>query len=229
MTRWTRCGSRRSPGRPTTTSRSAIPGRRPRRLEEALALWRGDPLAEFAGEPWAGPVAGRLTEAYDLALEDRVDAWLTLGRHAQAASELEGMVQARPLRERRWEQLVVAAYRSSRQADALRAYQRCRAVLRDELGLEPGPGLRRLEAAVLAQDPALDWRSAGSAPAVVAHSFGPAIAPPRPASPSPAPAEHGPRRGSLGSGPVVLGRDAELARLADRLRLAGPAAVARWC
>jgi DNA-binding SARP family transcriptional activator len=197
------------------------PGTAAARLEEALALWHGDPLAEFAGEPWVVPVAVRFAEAHDLALEDRVDAWLALGRHAQAASELEAMVQARPLRERRWEQLVVAAYRSGRQADALRAYQRCRTVLGDELGLEPGPGLRRLEAAVLAQDPALDWRSEGPAPAVAAHSFGPSIAPSRPDRPSPAPAEHGPRPASLVPGPVVLGRDAELARLGDRLRLAG--------
>jgi DNA-binding SARP family transcriptional activator len=130
-------------------------------LEEALKLWHGDPLAEFAGEPWAVPAAARLTEAHDLALEDRAGAWLLLGRHARAASELEAMVQDRPLRERRWEQLIVAAYRSGRQADALRAYQRCRTVLGDELGLEPGPGLRRLEKAVLAQDPALDWEPAG--------------------------------------------------------------------
>ena len=190
-------------------------------LDEALALWHGDPLAEFAGEPWAVPVAARLTEAHDLALEDRVDAWLTLGQHAQAASELEAMVQARPLRERRWEQLIVVAYRSGRQADALRSYQRCRTILADELGLEPGPGLRRLEAAVLAQDPSLDWRPASPAPA----------APPSVAAP-PADSGTGPPApvsglagdlvpGALVPGPVVLGRDAELARLGDRLRLAG--------
>jgi hypothetical protein len=82
---------------------------------------------------------------------------------------------------------------------------------------------------VLAQDPALDWRSAGAVPGGDAHSFGPSIAPSRPDSPSPAPAEHGPRPGSLVPGPVVLGREAELARLGARLRLAGPATVARWC
>ena len=128
------------------------------RLDDALALWRGEPLAEFAAEPWAVPAVTRLTETYDLAAEDRAGAWLALGRHAEAATELEAMVAARPLRERRWEQLIVATYRSGRQADALRAYQRCRTVLADELGLEPGPELRRLEAAVLAQDPALEWQ-----------------------------------------------------------------------
>ena len=127
-------------------------------LEKALTLWRGDPLAEFAGEPWAVPTVARLTEAHDLAAEDRIDAWLALGRHAEAAAELEAMVEARPLRERRWAQLVVATYRCGRQADALRAYQRCRTVLAGELGLEPGPELRRLEAAVLAQDPQLGWQ-----------------------------------------------------------------------
>src|SRR5215831_18917145 len=127
-------------------------------LEDALALWRGNPLAEFAGESWAVPTIARLTEAHDPATEDRIDAWLALGRHAQAAAELEAMVEARPLRERRWGQLIVATYRCGRQADALRAYQRCRTVLADELGLEPGPELRRLEAAVLAQDPSLGWQ-----------------------------------------------------------------------
>ena len=70
----------------------ARPGVAAAGLADALALWRGDPLAEFAAEPWAVPVAARLTEAYDLAGEDRIDAWLALGRHAQAAAELEAMV-----------------------------------------------------------------------------------------------------------------------------------------
>jgi DNA-binding SARP family transcriptional activator len=126
------------------------------RLEDALRLWRGQPLTGFESEPWAVAPAARLTDARDTALEDRMDAWLVLNRHTRAASELEEMVQERPLRERRWAQLILATYRSGRQADALRAYQRCRVVLGDELGIEPGPELRRLEAAVLAQDPSLD-------------------------------------------------------------------------
>ena len=129
-------------------------------LDVALGTWRGEALAEFANERWAVPVAARLGEARDVALEDRIDAWLALGRHSQAVSELEEMVQARPLRERRWGQLIVANYRSGRQADALRAYQRCRSVLSEDLGIEPGPELRRLESAVLAQDPALEWKAA---------------------------------------------------------------------
>ena len=108
------------------------------------------------------PVAARLAEAHDLAAEDRIDAWLALGRHAQAAAELEAMVAACPLRERRWAQLIIASYRCGKQADALRAYQRGRAVLADELGLEPGPELRRLETAVLTQDSSLDWPSAAA-------------------------------------------------------------------
>ena len=174
-------------------------------LEDALALWHGDPLAEFGGQPWATAAAERLTQAHDLAVEDRVDAWLALGRHAQAAAELETMVAVSPLRERRWGQLMVAAYRCGRQADALRAYLRCRAVLAGELGLEPGPGLRRLEAAVLAQDPSLDWQPDAAAGAATAP------APPMPAGAQPA---GEPAAASL------VGRDPELAHLRSRLRQA---------
>jgi DNA-binding SARP family transcriptional activator len=131
-------------------------------LADALALWRGGPLAEFAAEPWAVPAVTRLTEAHDLVAEDRVEAWLAQGGHAQAAAELEAMVAARPMRERRWGQLILATYRCGRQADALRAYQRCRTVLVGELGLEPGPELR-LEGAVLAQDASLDWHPVAAA------------------------------------------------------------------
>jgi DNA-binding SARP family transcriptional activator len=175
-------------------------------LADALELWRGDPLPEFAGEPWAVPAAARLAEAHDLAAEDRVDAWLALGRHAQAVTELEAMVQARPLRERRWAQLVIAAYRSGRQADALRAYQRCRAVLADELGLAPGPELRRLETAVLGQDPSLDWHPPAAA------SAGPGRAAPEPSS----------ERSAAGqaAAATLVGRERELAHLHARLRQA---------
>ncbi len=151
------------------------------RLDEALQLWHGQPLAELESAPWTVATAARLIEARDSALEDRIDAWLALGRHSRATSELEEMVRERPLRERRWAQLILATYRSGQQADALRAYQRCRAVLNDELGIEPGPDLRRLEAAVLAQDPSLD--SNPGAPPVVAFTHRPAptsdiVAPP---------------------------------------------------
>jgi DNA-binding SARP family transcriptional activator len=184
------------------------------RLEDAFALWHGDPLAEFADEPWAVPAVARLTEAHDLATEDRIGAWLALGRHAEAVAELEAMVEARPLRERRWGQLIVATYRCGRQADALRAYQRCRTVLAEELGLEPGPELRRLEAAVLAQDPSLDWQPAESGPAgPVPPRVQPGRAERPPAFP---PAAEPPREGDHPA-PSLVGRDAELAHLRDRL------------
>jgi DNA-binding SARP family transcriptional activator len=173
-------------------------------LADALALWRGDPLAEFAAEPWTVPVAARLVEAYDLAMEDRIDASLALGGHAQAAAELEAMVAARPLRERRWGQLIVATYRCGRQADALRAYQRCRALLAGELGLEPGPGLRRLETAVLNQDTSLDWHPAAVPPDAALRHAEAQTAEPQPAA--------GP------AGPSLVGRDAELGHLRGRLR-----------
>ncbi len=184
-------------------------------LADALALWRGDPLAEFAGEPWAVPVVTRLAEAYDLAVEDRAEAWLALGGHAQAAAELEAMVTARPLRERRWALLIVATYRCGRQADALHAYQRCRTVLADELGLEPGPELRRLQTAVLAQDPSLDWQPDPAA--------GPVAAPAAPVPTGAAPAETQPAALLPAGDPPglsLVGREAELAHLRDALRRA---------
>lgn len=182
-------------------------------LEGALALWRGNPYAEFADEPWAVPAVARLTEAHDLAAEDRMGAWLALGRHAEAVAELEVMVEARPLRERRWGQLIVATYRCGRQADALRAYQRCRTVLADELGLEPGPELRRLEAAVLAQDPSLDWQPAATPPAPQPAVALRGRAEPQPAAPPAVPPPEGSR-----PAPSLVGRDAELAHLRGRLQ-----------
>ena len=188
-------------------------------LEAAFALWHGDPLAEFADEPWAVPAAARLTEAHDLAAEDRIGAWLALGRHAEAVAELEAMVEARPLRERRWGQLIVAAYRCGQQADALRAYQRCRTILAEELGLEPGPELRRLEAAVLAQDPSLDWQPAAAPPAPEPAAVPRARTERQPAAPPPAvslPAA--PPREQAQPALSLVGRDTELGHLHSRLR-----------
>jgi predicted ATPase/DNA-binding SARP family transcriptional activator len=127
-----------------------------RTLEEALALWRGDALAEFAYDEFARAEATRLEEERMGVAEDRVEANLACGRHGQLVAELEALVAEEPLRERRRGQLMLALYRSGRQADALRQYQDARRTLGDELGLEPGPELRRLEAAMLANDPALD-------------------------------------------------------------------------
>ena len=121
-------------------------------LRDALALWRGAALVDFADDAFARPVITRLEESRLTAIEDRVDADLLLGRHAELIGELEALVQEHPLRERLWAQLMTALYRAGRQADALRAYQRARTVLAEQLGIDPGPALRQVEEAVLAQD-----------------------------------------------------------------------------
>jgi YVTN family beta-propeller protein len=122
------------------------------RLREALALWRDAPLAELRAEPFSGAAAAQLEELRLSALEERIDADLALGRHAALVAELDTLVAEHPYRERLRAQLMIALYRSGRQADALEAYQAGRRVLRDELGLEPGKELRDLEAAILHQD-----------------------------------------------------------------------------
>src|SRR5437764_1903429 len=124
-------------------------------LEEANALWRGAPLADLAPESFAQREIARLEELRLTATETSVEAGLALGRHRELASTLEALVSRYPLRETLRMQLMLALYRSGRQADALAAYQAARAYLRDEVGLEPSPALQRLEQAVLLQDPAL--------------------------------------------------------------------------
>ena len=126
------------------------------RLREALALWRGDALVDVAFQDLASVERVRLEELRIEAVEDRVDADLAVGRHSDLVAELERLTRMHPLRERLWGQLMVAMYRCGRQADALRTYQEARRRLGEELGLEPGAALRRLEAAVLNQDPVLD-------------------------------------------------------------------------
>ena len=166
-----------------------------RLLRQALGLWRGRPLAEFADTGFAAPVVTRLEEARVTATEDRIEAELMLGRHRELTGELEALVQEHPLRERLWGQVILALYRSGRQGDALGAYRRARAVLADELGVDPGPELRKMEAAVLGQDPALD------APAV-------------PSADSP---EH--RSGNLpAAASELIGRAAELDAVASMLQ-----------
>ncbi len=127
-----------------------------RRLREALALWRGEPLADFAYERFAQAEIRRLEELRFGALEARADAELQLGRHVSLVAELESLVAAEPTRERLVGQLMLALYRSGRQADALAVYQRARTRLADELGLEPGPALRALQAQVLEQAESLE-------------------------------------------------------------------------
>ena len=126
------------------------------RLREALALWRGPPLADFAYESFAQSEIARLDEAHLGALEERIDAELTLGQHAQLVSELEGLVRQHPLRERLIAQLMLALYRSGRQADALESYRLARGRLVEELGLEPGRELAQLERAILVHDAVLE-------------------------------------------------------------------------
>jgi YVTN family beta-propeller protein len=125
-------------------------------LREALRLWRGQAFEEFANSDVVAAEADRLAELRLGALEDRIEAELRLGRHRELVAELEGLVREQPLRERLWAQLMLALYRAGRQADALLAYQRARKVLVEELGIDPGAELRRLHAAILAQDPGLD-------------------------------------------------------------------------
>jgi len=139
-----------------------------RLLRQALDLWRGPTLADLALEHFAQPEIARIEERRLLATEDRIDADLALGRHAELVGELRGLTSEQPLRERLWGQLILALYRSGRQAEALQAYQEARRMLADELGIDPSQDLRRLEGAILRQDPELDLPRPESVPAEVA-------------------------------------------------------------
>ncbi|MGH3606931.1 MAG: AfsR/SARP family transcriptional regulator, partial [Pseudonocardiaceae bacterium] len=125
-------------------------------LRKALGVWHGPALADFAYEPFAQAEIARLEEARLAALEDRIDADLASGEQARLVGELEGLVRENPLRERLRGQLMLALYRSGRQAEALQAYRDARRELLDELGLEPERALAELEQAILVHDPALD-------------------------------------------------------------------------
>ena len=166
------------------------PARAADTLRAALALWRGAPLADLSWEPFAQSEIVRLEELRLAALEERIDADLALGRHGQLVAELERLVVEQPMRERFRAQLMLALYRSGRQADALAVYQRARRTFVDELGIEPSESLRRLERAVLAHDPALNVPQAG------------------PTSPRRAPIPVTP----------LLGRERELAAIAEVVR-----------
>src|SRR5450755_2752139 len=135
-------------------------------LGEALGLRRGEPLAEFADAGFADAERAHLDELTLVAVEARAGADLMLGRHGDLAGELEALCREHPLRERLWELLILALYRSGRQAGALRAYTEIRDRLVGELGIDPGPALRELQARILAQDPSL--APASPAPAQVA-------------------------------------------------------------
>jgi DNA-binding SARP family transcriptional activator len=126
-------------------------------LRQALALWRGPALADVAASTGiAWPELIGVEELQLAAVEARIEADLALGRHHELVAELEGLVRLHPLREHLHGQLMLALYRSGRQADALAAYRAARRTLVNELGIEPSVGLQRLEQAILAQDPALE-------------------------------------------------------------------------
>jgi LuxR family maltose regulon positive regulatory protein len=134
-------------------------------LGEALRLRRGEPLAEFTYAGIFDAERTRLNELTLVAVESRAGADLGLGHYGELAGELEALCREHPLRERLWELLILALYRSGRQAEALRAYTEIRDRLAGELGIDPGPALRELQARILAQDPSLG--PASRAPALV--------------------------------------------------------------
>jgi predicted ATPase/DNA-binding SARP family transcriptional activator len=133
-----------------------------RLLHRGLGLWRADVLGDLDA-PFAGPLAARLDERRVAALEDRIDADLALGRHLHLTAELPALIDVHPYRERLRGEYMLALYRCGRQADALDAFQAARRCLVEELGLEPGTDLRRLEEAILLQKPELDWHPPASA------------------------------------------------------------------
>jgi DNA-binding SARP family transcriptional activator len=138
--------------RTLSEARRLPPEARREQLERGLALWRGPPLAEFAFEDFAQAEIRRLEELRLVALGERIDADLELGHHGDVVGELEALVREHPLRETFRRQLMLALYRAGRQAEALEAYQEARARFVEELGIEPGPELRQLQAEILRHD-----------------------------------------------------------------------------
>ena len=142
-------------GRLVADARDAPSAEATNLLRSALSLWRGAPLAEFAEQPWAGPAAARLEDLRLAALERCLELELDLGRHTDVLGEIDALVAEHPLREQARRLQLIALYRSGRQADALETYRQARALLVDELGIEPGPALREVEQAILRHDPSL--------------------------------------------------------------------------
>ena len=139
-------------GDPSTASRL---------LSTALDRWHGAALADVSGAPWARPEQARLEELRLSAFETWLEARLALGEHQEVAALAEAAVTDHPLREQIWAHLMVALYRSGRQSDALRTYQRLRALLGEELGIEPSAPLVALDDAIVQQKPELDWSGSG--------------------------------------------------------------------
>src|SRR4051812_4881145 len=146
-----------------SAARDAGPDRASHLLREGLALWRGPPLAEFEQEPFARGESRRLEDLRLAAVEERIEADLALGRHADVSGELETLIGEYPHRERLRGQLMLALYRSDRQTEALAVYRDARGAL-DELGIEPSERLRRLEKQILTHDPALELAPGGRPP-----------------------------------------------------------------
>jgi DNA-binding SARP family transcriptional activator len=170
-------------------------------LREALGLWRGPALADVADEPFAQPERQRLEELRLVVLEDRLAAEMALGRHAAAAAELGELVGRYPFRERLHGLLMLALYRAGRQAEALQAFQSARRMLGEELGIDPSPWLRQLEADILRQAPALDWTApTGQAGHLTGEAAAPATSAAAPVAPTPDEQE-------------LVGREAQLAAL----------------
>ncbi|MFF3670492.1 ATP-binding protein [Microtetraspora malaysiensis] len=163
-------------------------------LRPALVEWRGDPLTDFADEAFAQSTIARLVAVRLSALTVRAEAWLALGRPAAAAVEVERLLEREPYREGLWALLIRALYQDRRQAEALAAYQRCRALLGDELGIDPSPELRGLEQAVLNQDELLvrSWSPAAPPVAELRRPPGPTL-------------------------PRLVGREPHLRRIGERL------------
>jgi DNA-binding SARP family transcriptional activator len=138
-----------------------------RLLATALERWRGPALMDVRDMTWARVETARLEELRCTSQESLVEARLALGQHHHLVASLESAVAEQPLRERRWHQLMIALYRSGRQADALHAYQRVRSHLIDQLGLEPSAELAQLEQSIIRQDPGLDWTGVAGWPRAV--------------------------------------------------------------
>ena len=205
-------------------------------LMEALELWRGDAMGEFLAVEACANEARRLDEMRLVAIEDRLDAELASGAASVLVAELESLVARYGLRERLWGQLMLALYRSGRQGDALGAYRRVRAALVDELGIDPGPELRALEAAILEQDAALDVRRAGASrlgSPVVLEVVGPAFVG-RDAEMAwlrSAWLDAADGRGGLVSvlGPEGIGKTRLVAELAREVQRSGGVVLYGWC
>ena len=182
-------------------------------LRQAVSLWRGRPLADLDDLPEATILAAHLEELVEGIREDLLALELDQERPAELIAEARQLAVSQPYRERRWELLMLALYRAGRQADALDAYAECRRRLRDDLGLDPGTGLRRMQQAVLAQDPALE-------PPATSDAANPAAGPSAVASERPTRTE--PPR-IPGTSTRLIGRTIErrdLAEVWDRTRVA---------